>query len=202
MTLFTTAITDLMEMIKALHSLVLKVTPESSGQSPIVFPQSQPDKTVPTKRLPSRIRVVHQSPSKISSPPSVIQRVLDKASPTTGDTGSKRSPSPLNSHDSITRTLTYFRGLGRREVWQMRHLFKTLGIPSPAVQFIQFVGAHITELIILDRFKDEVVNKLARVKIKLDPTFDPLNHKSFTVPNVQVNGWIKNGLGVIYRYNR
>lgn len=111
----------------------------------------------------------------------MIQRVLGKSSPTSSDTGSKPPPSPPTPHDTIiTRTLTYFRGLGRREVWQMRRLFKALGIPSQAVQFVSSIGANVTELIILDSFKGEVVKRLATVNVLLDPTFDPLSPTSFT----------------------
>jgi hypothetical protein len=90
-------------------------------------------------------------------------------------------PPPKPKHHPIIRSILHFRGLGRRSIHDVRCLLNKLGIPSPAVQFIQFVGAHITEMIILHRFKEDVVNKLATVKVRLDPTFDPLSHqKSFT----------------------
>lgn len=78
------------------------------------------------------------------------------------------------------RSILYVRGLGRRKIYQVRCLFTKLGIPPRAVQFIQFVGANVAELIVLNSLRGDVMEKLATVNVLRDPTFHPLSPTSFT----------------------
>lgn len=73
---------------------------------------------------------------------------------------------PLNG---LSRAILHFRGLGRRDIWQVRRLLETLEVPLQAVQFIEFVGANITEMIVIDSLKDQVIKRLAAVNVIHDP---------------------------------
>lgn len=170
-----TAITDLIEEIKALR-LEVSTASLKCHSSPV---SSRPGlgSAVSAKRPAFFMEAGRQPPSKISSTsfPVLVQRAFGSTTLT-----ERKSYASQSSQASLARTILYFRGLGRRDVWEVRQLFTTLGIPSQAVQFVSFIGANITELIVLASFKDDVVKKLATANLKLDPTFDPLHPKSFT----------------------
>lgn len=79
----------------------------------------------------------------------------------------------------ILRSILYFRGLGRRKIRQVRYLLTKLGIPPRAVQFIQFVGTNVAELIVLNSSKKRIIRKLEKINVKFDPTFDLFSPRSF-----------------------
>ena len=125
---------------------------------------------------PSEQEIYNDSSSTAS--PIRPRRIHDRNSiPTTKK--SKHPPSPSLRYSSL-KTIIYFRGLGRRPIRQVHSLFEKLGIPARAVQFTSFIGANITELIVLNSFIKSIVSKLERLNVKFDPNFDPLSPRSFT----------------------
>ena len=140
---------------------------------------SQPT-TIPEKRSVSQTRTPRQPPAKAPrSPATGVTRPAGQEAPQKAPPAEKlEPPSPPTSQASLT--ILYFRGLGRRDVWDVKCLFTALGIPSEAVQFVSFIGANVTELIVLDSLKDVVVKKLGERRVQHDLNFDPLSPKSFT----------------------
>lgn len=121
--------------------------------------------------------VTNLSPASTGSPRNRPNRVPVKTPLTDSELECFFTKKPLNG---LARAILYFRGLGRRDIWQVRRLFATLEIPAQAVQFISFIGANVAEMIVLDSLKDEVVTRLASVNVTVDATFDPLSPRAFT----------------------
>ena len=144
--------------------------------------QAQPASTQ-VRRPATYAGAVRQPPANDPSPPATNQagarnrRVPTRAPLTNSELECFFTKKPLNG---LARAILYFRGLGRRDIWQVRRLFTTLEIPAQAVQFISFIGANVAELIVLDAHKDDVVKRLAAVNVTLDPSFDPLSPRAFT----------------------
>ena len=144
--------------------------------------QAQPASTQ-ARRPATYAGAVRQPPANDPSPPAANQagarnrRVPTRAPLTNSELECFFTKKPLNG---LARAILYFRGLGRRDIWQVRRLFTTLEIPAQAVQFISFIGANVAELIVLDAHKDDVVKRLAAVNVTLDPSFDPLSPRAFT----------------------
>ena len=143
--------------------------------------KSHPVKVVPIKRRTPRLPSTPLLPSGTSTtrnqetapdsiPPSTTTASVEQPPP----------PSPTIQQVSFTRAFLFFRGLGRRQVWQVRCLLTSLGIVPKAVQHISFIGVNVLVLIILDSFKEEVIGCLARINLKHDPSFDPLTPRCFT----------------------
>ena len=134
--------------------------------------QAQPASTQ-ARRPATYAGAVRQPPANDPSPPATNQagarnrRVPTRAPLTNSELECFFTKKPLNG---LARAILYFRGLGRRDIWQVRRLFTTLEIPGQAVQFISFIGANVAELIVLESHKDDVVRRLAAVNVTLDPS--------------------------------
>ena len=84
-----------------------------------------------------------------------------------------------------SRTVLYLKGLAHHNLQKTRHFFTTLGIPSQAVELISFMGGEIVELIVLESFKEDLLRRLEKVNVKLDPYFDPLTPKFFDTAMIE-----------------
>jgi hypothetical protein len=80
----------------------------------------------------------------------------------------------------MARAILYFRGLGRRDIWQIRRLSTTLEIPPEAIQYISLVEINVVELIVIHSYKEDIVRRLASVNVELDQSYDPLAPTAFT----------------------
>jgi hypothetical protein len=94
--------------------------------------------------------------------------------------GELERPPPSRPAGDLSRAILYFRGLGRRPIWEARQLFAKVGIAPQAIQFVSFIGANVAELILLGSFKEDVVRRLATMRVEHDSCFDPLSPRSFT----------------------
>lgn len=143
-------------------------------QSAMVSIQSPPIRQQP-KRPDTFSEAVHHPPTKSAHSSRPI--TSNRTPLTNGELECFFTKRPLNG---LARATLYFRGLGRHDIWKVRRLFVTLEIPPQAVQFISFIGASVTEMIVIDSFKEEVIRRLATVNVQCDATFNPLSPNSFT----------------------
>src|ERR1700731_1240039 len=56
--------------------------------------------------------------------------------------GELERPPPSRPAGDLSRAILYFRGLGRRPIWEARQLFAKAGIAPQAIQFVSFIGAN------------------------------------------------------------
>ena len=72
-------------------------------------------------------------------------------------------------------TILHFTGMKRNRIFEVKSLFKSIGITLSWIRNISFVGRSVMELITFEDKKVQVINYLEKYGIIFMPTFDPLS---------------------------
>ena len=146
--------------------------------SAMALTQAQP---VNHKRPAVYVDVTLQHPAK-NPPIPILDPTVRPVSPSRAPLSDEEAECLLTKRplNGMARAILYFRGLGSRDICQVRRLFATLEIPPQAIQYISLVEANVVELIVIQSYKEDIMRRLVFVNVELAQSYDPLAPMAFT----------------------